>query len=59
VDLLNVFKTEIWLSVLGILVFIPMTLILGKNLSFDLWRFSLMFTVLIGGIFFYAYMDMR
>ena len=58
-DLLNVFKTEIWLSVLGILVFIPMTLILGKNLSFDLWRFSLMFTVLIGGIFFYAYMDMR
>ncbi len=53
------FKPEIWLSALAILVFIPMTLILGKNPSFDLWRFSLMFTVLIGAIFFYAYMDMR
>jgi MFS-type transporter involved in bile tolerance (Atg22 family) len=53
------FKPEIWLSALAILVFIPMTLILGENPSFDLWRFSLMFTVLIGGIFFYAYMGMR
>ena len=53
------FKPEIWLSALTLLVFIPMTLILGENPSFDLWRFSLMFTVLIGGIFFYAYMGMR
>ena len=58
-DLLKIFKPEIWLSALAILVFIPMTLILGENPNFDLWRFSLMFTVLIGGIFFYAYMDMR
>jgi len=59
VDLLKIFKHEIWLSTLAILVFIPMTLILGENPSFDLWRFSLIFTVLIGGIFFYAYMGMR
>ncbi len=53
------FKPEIWLSALALLVFIPMTLILGKNPCFDLWRFSLMFTVLIGAIFFYAFIDMR
>ena len=58
-DLLKILKHEIWLSALAILVFIPMTLILGENPSFDLWRFSLIFTVLIGGIFFYAYMGMR
>ena len=58
-DLLKIFKHEIWLSALAILVFIPMTLILGENPSFDLWRFSLMFTGLIGGIFFYAYMGIR
>ena len=48
------FKPEIWLSALAILVFIPMTLILGKNPSFDLWRFSLFFTVLIGAVLFHA-----
>lgn len=53
------YKPEIWLSALAILVFIPMTVILGKNPSFDLWRFSLMFTVLIRAVLFYAYMDMR
>jgi hypothetical protein len=30
------FKPEIWLSALVILLFIPMTLILGENPSFDL-----------------------
>ena len=53
------FKTEIWLNAQVILVFIPMTLILGKNLSFDLWRFSLMLTILIGVIFLYSIKDIR
>lgn len=56
---LRMFKPEIWLSALALLVFIPMTLILGKNPSFDLWRFSLMFTGVIGAIFYYAYYDMK
>ena len=38
------FKPEIWLSALALLIFIPMSVILGKNPNFDLWRFSLMFT---------------
>jgi hypothetical protein len=59
VELLKIFKPEIWLSALALIVFIPMTRILGENPSFDLWRFSLMFTVLIGAIFFYAHLDMR
>ncbi len=58
-ELLKIFKPEIWLSALALIVFIPMTRILGENPSFDLWRFSLMFTVLIGAIFFYAHLDMR
>jgi len=53
------FKPEIWLSALALLIFIPMSVILGKNPEFDLWRFSLMFTGVISLTFLYAYYDMR
>ena len=53
------FKPEIWLIALALLVFIPMSLILGKNPNFDLWRFSVMFTGCISMAFLYAYFDMR
>ena len=53
------FKPEIWLSALALLIFIPMSLILGKNPNFDLWKFGLMFTGLIALAFFYAYYDIR
>lgn len=53
------FKPEVWLSALALLVFIPMSLILGKNPNFDMWRFSVMFTAVIAASFLYAYFDMR
>jgi hypothetical protein len=59
VELLDMFKPEIWLSALALLIFIPMSVILGKNPEFDLWRFSLMFTGVISLTFLYAYYDMR
>ena len=58
-ELLDMFKPEIWLSALALLLFIPMSVILGKNPEFDLWRFSLMFTGVISLTFLYAYYDMR
>lgn len=59
VNLLKMFKPEIWLSALALLIFIPMSIVLGKNPCFDLWRFSLMFTGIISMAFLYAYYDMR
>lgn len=59
VNLLKMFKPEIWLSALALLIFIPMSVILGKNPLFDLWKFSLMFTGIISMAFLYAYYDMR
>ena len=53
------FKPEVWLTALALLVFIPMSLILGRNPNFDLWRFGLMFTGIISMAFLYAYYDMR
>ena len=53
------FKPEIWLSALALLIFVPMSIILGKNPNFDLWRFSLMFTSLITLTLLYAYYEMR
>ncbi len=57
--LLSMFKPEIWLSAFALLIFIPMAVFLGKNPSFDLWRFSVMFTGVISLTFIYAYMDIR
>ncbi|MBD3172507.1 hypothetical protein GF326_08550 [Candidatus Bathyarchaeota archaeon] len=57
--LLEIFKPEIWLTALATLIFIPMCRVLGKNSNFALFRFSLMFTLLIAGIYLYAYWDMR
>jgi hypothetical protein len=59
VELLNMFKPEVWLIALALLIFVPMSIILGKNPNFDLWRFSLMFTGIISMAFLYAYFDMR
>ncbi len=58
-DLLKLFKPEVWLSALALLIFIPMSMIMSKNPNFDLWRFSLMFTGVICLAFLYAYYDMR
>ena len=57
--MLELFKPEIWLSALAALIFIPMSRVLGQNSNFDLFKFSLMFAILIAIIFLYAYFDMR
>jgi len=57
--LLELFDPEVWLTALALLIFIPMTRIYSQNSNFALFRFSLMFTILIAGIFLYAYFDMR
>ena len=45
--LLELFKPEIWLTALAVIIFIPMSRILGQNSNFDLFRFSLMFVLLV------------
>jgi hypothetical protein len=58
-SLLNHVYPEIWLSISAIVVFFPMMFILVQQKSFDLWRFSLLFTLIIFVVFFYAFVDMR
>ncbi len=57
--MLELFKPEIWLTALAVIIFLPMCRILGQNSNFDLFRFSLMFSILVAVIFLYAYFDMR
>jgi hypothetical protein len=57
--LLELFKPEIWLTALAVIIFIPMSKILGQDSNFALFRFGIMFTLLIAVIYFYAYLDMR
>ncbi len=57
--LLELFKPEIWLTALAVIIFIPMSKILGQDSNFALFRFSLMFTLLIAVIYLYAYFDMK
>lgn len=50
---------EIWLSIIAVVVFFPMMYMLGQQKSFDLWRFSLLFTLIIFVVYGYAFIDMR
>jgi hypothetical protein len=59
VSLLNRVYPEIWLSIIAVVVFFPMMYMLVQQKSFDLWRFSLLFTLIIFVVFFYAFVDMR
>jgi hypothetical protein len=59
VSLLNRVYPEIWLSIIAVVVFFPMMFMLVQQKSFDLWRFSLLFTLIIFVVFFYAFVDMR
>ncbi|MFH2110490.1 MAG: hypothetical protein ABIJ47_04420 [Candidatus Bathyarchaeota archaeon] len=50
---------EIWLSIIAVVVFFPMMYMLSQQKSFDLWRFSLLFTLIIIVVYGYAFIDMR
>lgn len=58
-SLLNHIYPEIWLSIIAVVVFFPMMFMLVQQKSFDLWRFSLLFTLIIFVIYFYAFVDMK
>jgi hypothetical protein len=58
-SLLNHVYPEIWLSIIAVVVFFPMMYMLIQQKSFDLWRFSLLFTLIIFVVYFYAFVDMR
>ncbi len=58
-SLLNHVYPEIWLSIIAVVVFFPMMFMLVQQKSFDLWRFSLLFTLIIFVIYFYAFVDMK
>ena len=50
---------EIWLSIIAVVVFFPMMFMLVQQKSFDLWRFSLLFALIIFVVYFYAFTDMK
>jgi Mn2+/Fe2+ NRAMP family transporter len=50
---------EIWLAVIAAIVFFPMMFMLNQQRSFDLWRFSLLFTLIIALIYFYAVWEIK
>lgn len=50
---------EIWLAVIATIVFFPMMLMLNQQRNFDLWRFSLLFTLIISLIYIYAWWEIR
>ena len=58
-SLLNHIYPEIWLSIIAVVVFFPMMYMLVQQKSFDLWRFSLLFTLIIFVVYFYAFIDMK
>jgi hypothetical protein len=58
-SLLNHVYPEIWLSIIAVVVFFPMMFMLVQQKSFDLWRFSLLFTLIIFVVYFYAFVDMK
>jgi Mn2+/Fe2+ NRAMP family transporter len=45
---------EIWLAAITAVVFFPMMYMLNQQRNFDLWRFSLLFTMIISMIYLYA-----
>jgi hypothetical protein len=59
VSLLDRLHPEIWLSIIAVVVFFPMMFMLVQQKSFDLWRFSLLFTGIIFVIYLYAFVDLR
>lgn len=50
---------EIWLSIITALVFFPMMFLLQQRSNFDLWRFTLLFALIITVIYFYAFLEIR
>lgn len=58
-SLLDRLYPEIWLSIIAVAVFFPMMYMLVQQKTFDLWRFSLLFTGIIFVVYLYALIDMR
>lgn len=50
---------EIWLSAITAIVFFPMMYMLNQQRNFDLWRFSLLFTLIIAVIYIYAVWEIK
>jgi heme/copper-type cytochrome/quinol oxidase subunit 4 len=50
---------EIWLAVIAAIVFFPMMFILNQQSNFDLWRFSLLFALIIAVIYLYAFWEIK
>ncbi len=50
---------EMWLAVITAIVFFPMMFMLNQQRNFDLWRFSLLFTLIIAVIYFYAWWEIK
>jgi len=50
---------EIWLAVIAAIVFFPMMFILNQQSNFDLWRFSLLFALIIAVIYLYAFWEVK
>jgi hypothetical protein len=50
---------EIWLAVIAAIVFFPMMFMLNQQSNFDLWRFSLLFVLIIAVIYFYAWWEVK
>ena len=50
---------EIWLAVISAIVFFPMMFILNQQSNFDLWRFSLLFALIIAVIYLYAFWEVK
>ncbi len=50
---------EIWLAAITAVVFFPMMFMLNQQRNFDLWRFSLLFTLIITVIYLYAWWEIR
>ena len=50
---------EIWLAVIAAIVFFPMMFMLNRQSNFDLWRFSLLFALIIAVIYLYAFWEIK
>jgi len=50
---------EIWLAVIATIVFFPMMFMLNHQRNFDLWRFSLLYALIIPVIYLYAFWEIK
>ncbi|HDJ21791.1 MAG TPA: hypothetical protein ENF19_01140 [Candidatus Bathyarchaeota archaeon] len=57
--LLELFHPEVWLAALATLLFIPITWLNRGNSNFSLFKFSLLYALLVAGAFLYAYVELR